>query len=221
MRLLLAPLPFAWATLGWLLLAPLVARSALRLRSGRALQGAQQHLWLAGVVLLSWMWTLQAHAAGAAPFGLLGAAFYALIFGRDRARLGLLAAVALHTAFGGGNWANVGAAGLLLAVVPTAIVAVLQRFLERRLPRNLFVFMIGNGMFVTLAATAATSLLLVAAHWVRQPAAASLDQAAYALLLAWGEALATGMLFSALVVFAPYLVLTYRQDLYLPPRRSR
>jgi uncharacterized membrane protein len=221
MRLLLAPLPVAWATLGWLLLTPLVARSALRVRSERVLHGAQQHLWLAGVVLLAWMWTLQSHAAGAAPFGLLGAAFYALIFGRDLARLGLLAAVAVHTAFAGGCWANFGAAGLLLAAIPTAIVAMLQRFLERRLPRNLFVFMIGNGMFVTLAATAATSLLLVAAHWVQQPATASADQVAYALLLAWGEALATGMLFSALVVFAPYLVLTYRQDLYLPPRRSR
>ena len=28
------------------------------------------------------------------------------------------------------------------------------------------------------------------------------------------------MLFSALVIFSPHLVLTYRQDLYLPPRHA-
>jgi len=44
------------------------------------------------------------------------------------------------------------------------------------------------------------------------------DHLAYSLLLAWGEALLSGMLFSALVVFLPQAVLTYRQDVYLPPR---
>jgi uncharacterized membrane protein len=150
---------------------------------------------------------------------LLGAAFYTLIFGRDWARLGLLAAVALQTALGDGSWANFGVGGVLLAVMPTALTGLLQRLVEQRLPRNVFVFMIGNGMFVTLAVTAATSLLLVAGGWLLRPETASLDQVAYALLLAWGEALASGMLFSALVIFGPQLVLTYRQDDYLPPRR--
>lgn len=220
MRLLHSSLPAAWVILGWLLLTPLAARSLLRVRQGISLRGVQQHLWLAGVVLLAWLWTLQARMVEVPAFGLLGAAFYTLIFGRDWARLGLLAAVALQTALGDGGWANVGVNGVLLAVVPTALAGLLQRLVEQRLPRNVFVFMIGNGMFVTLAVTATTSLLLVTASWLLQPAAASIDQVAYALLLAWGEALTTGMLFSALVIFGPHLVLTYRQDLYLPPRHG-
>ncbi len=220
MNLLHAPLPPLWATMAWLILLPLALHSLLRVRSGAALCGAQQHLWLSGVVLLAWLWTLQARAVEEAAFGLLGGAFYALIFGRHWARLGLLAAVALHTGLGGGSWANFGANGLLLSVVPTALASVLQRQVEQRLPRNLFVFIIGNGMFVTLVATVATSALLLAAGWLSRPAAAGTDQFAYALLLAWGEALASGMLFSALVIFGPHLVLTYRQDLYLPPKRS-
>ena len=91
--------------------------------------------------------------------------------------------------------------------------------LELRLPKNVFIFMIGHGMFVTLAVTVATTALLVVVSWILKPGPADLDQLAYALLLAWGEALASGMLFSALVIFGPHLVLTYRQDLYLPPRR--
>jgi uncharacterized membrane protein len=220
MSLLHSDPPALWAALGWILLLPPVLLSLRRARSGPSLQGAQQHLWLAGVVLLAWLWTLQTRAVeGNAAFGLLGAAFYALIFGRDWARLGLLAAVALETAFGGGGWANLGVNALLLAVVPTALAGALQRQVERRLPKNIFVFIIGNGMFVTLAVTAATSTLLIGTSALLRHVGADLDQVAYALLLAWGEALASGMLFSALVIFGPHLVLTYRQDLYLPPRR--
>ena len=219
MNLLHSPLPLPWAVLGWILLAPLALHSLHRARSGTTLHGAQQHLWLAGVVLLAWLWTLQVRAVEGAAFGLLGAAFYALIFGRDWARLGLLAAAALHTGMVDGNWANLGMTGLLLAVVPSALAGALQRQIEQRLPKNVFIFMIGNGMFVTLAVTAATSTLLLAVDCLLRPTSTGFEQIAYALLLAWGEALTSGMLFSALVIFGPHLVLTYRQDLYLPPRR--
>lgn len=220
MRLLVLSLPTLWAVLGWALLLPLAWQSLRRVRAAPALPGAQQHLWLAGIVLMSWLWTLQARAVDGAAFGLLGAALFALLFGRDWARIGLLLAVAAHTAVGPGSWANFGVAALALAVVPASLASALQRQLEHRLPRNLFVFIIGNGLFVTLATTAATSALLLALASLAQPAAASADAFSYALLLAWGEALASGMLFSALVIFGPHLVRTYRQELYLPPRRG-
>lgn len=220
MRLLNPSLPLAWVILAWLLLVPLAARSLWRLRAGPALLSGQQHLWLAGVVLVSWLWTMQARAVDGAAFGMFGAAFFALVFGRDWARLGLLAAVAVHFGVAGGHWANLGIAGLLLAVLPSSLACTLQRQIERRLPKNLFVFIIGNGMFVTLATTVTTSALLLFVAWLLRPAAADADHLGYALLLAWGEALVTGMLFSALVIFGPHLVRTYRQDLYLPPRRG-
>lgn len=219
MYLLHASLPLHYAIVAWIALLPPALHSLIRLRGGTALHGAQQHLWLAGVVLLAWLWTLQAKTAGGAAFGLLGVAFYSLVFGAHWARLGLLAAVAVHTVLGGGNWLNFGINGLLLAVLPTLLAGAMQRQIELRLPKNVFIFMIGHGMFVTLAVTVATSALLVVASWLLRPGPADLDQLAYALLLAWGEALASGMLFSALVIFGPHLVLTYRQDLYLPPRR--
>ena len=95
MYLLHAPLPADWAILAWILLLPFALHSLLRLRSAEVLHGAQQHLWLAGVVLLAWLWTLQGRLTGGAAFGLLGVAFYSLIVGSHWARLGLLLAVAL------------------------------------------------------------------------------------------------------------------------------
>jgi uncharacterized membrane protein len=221
MNLLHSAISIEWAVLGWLLLLPLALRALRDAQAGEALQAPQQHLWLAGVVFLSWLWTLQVRTADGAAFGLLGAAFYALVFGRPWSRLGLLAAVALHTLLADGSWANFGVNGLLLAGMPTALAQMLQRQVERRLPKNVFVFIIGNGMFVTLVVTMATSVLLLAAGWLMTPATAAGDQFAYALLLAWGEAMASGMLFSALVIFGPHLVLTYRRDLYLPADGER
>ena len=107
-------------------------------------------------------------------------------------------------------------------MAPAWIATALQRQIERRLPKNLFVFIIGNGLFVTLRCD----------RWCQRTDSGSIDRRggtatrallgdhiAYSLLLAWGEAVISGMLFSALVVFAPRAVLTYRQDLYLPPKR--
>lgn len=163
------------------------------------------------------------HSPTGMDFGLLGGALYTLLFGRTLAILGLSAAVVLLTALDGGAWLNAGALIVALALVPAWLTTALQRQIERWLPHNVFVFIIGNGLFVTLLATAVTSVLLLtlgglAATPAHLPVAEQSYHVAYALLLAWGEALLSSMLFSALVIFAPGAVHTYRQDLYLPAR---
>lgn len=208
---------FAWigilATLGW------AAHTAQAECRGRPLQ---QHAWLGGIVAIALLWSLQLPSPLGIAFGLLGSALYALLFGRALAMLGLSAAAALVTGLNGGAWANLGLVSLMLGILPAWLATALQRQIERRLPHNLFVFIIGNGLFVALLATAATSVLALTLAAALQPPGAHQigDHVAYALLLAWGEALLSGMLFSALVIFAPGTVRTYEQDLYLPARRS-
>jgi uncharacterized membrane protein len=178
--------------------------------------------WLAAIVVTAFLWMLHVRSPVGLDFGLLGAALFTLVFGRARAILGLLAALALHTLMTGGAWANFGLNGVLLAIVPACSASLLQRAIERWLPKNIFVFIFGNGLFVTLLVTALASALMLAASAAGAPAAPRQfgEHLAYSLLLAWGEALVSGMIFSALVVFLPQVVLTYRQDTYLPPRRS-
>lgn len=221
MALLHMPVGTQFAWLAAVLFAP-IALWALASVRGRFLpDGAAQHAWLAGIVCVAFLWSLPVKSAPGVQFGLLGVALFSLLFGRARAILGLVAALALHAALTGGAWRNFGLNGLLLAAFPAWTATALQRWIETCLPKNLFVFIIGNGLFVVLVTTAATSVaqLLVAAAVVAPSAAAQLGEAiGYALLLAWGEALASGMIFSALVIYRPNVVLTYRQDLYLPPR---
>ena len=222
MNLLYEPAPFALMILGWLITAPAVGLSLLAVRRRFLPSSRLQHAWLATVVATSFLWELHVHSPVGLDFGLLGGALFTLVFGGARATLGLLAALALHTLLTGGPWLNFGLNGALLAVVPACTARGLQRLIERWLPKNLFVFILGNGMFVTLVVTALASTMLLAAAAARAnaPAGEFSEHLAYSLLLAWGEALVSGMVFSALVVFLPRAVLTYRQAAYLPPRRS-
>jgi uncharacterized membrane protein len=94
---------------------------------------------------------------------------------------------------------------------------VLRQQVERRLPHNPFVFMIGNGMFSILGATAVARLAIAGVSLLAGPVRATDTLGAYlgaAMLLTWSEAIVSGMLLSALVVFLPEVVLTFREDLY-------
>jgi len=217
---LFSPAYFELAVGGWLVVTIAAAAALPALRRDFLPKASQQHAWLAAIVALALLWTLQSKSQSGLDVGLVGSALFALVFGRERGLLGLLAAVTLYTFLTDGSWLNTGVNGALLAVVPAWLASALQRQLER-LPHNLFVFIIGNGLFVTLLVTAVVSLSFVAiAVLVSEVAPASTPELiAYSLLLAWGEALLSGMIFSALVVFVPGVVLTYRQDVYLPPRK--
>jgi uncharacterized membrane protein len=222
MNLLYDTAPLYLVVLGWVVVVPWLALSLLAVRRQFLPSTLTQHAWLAAIVVTSFLWVLHVRTPVGLDFGLLGGALFAVIFGRARAILGLLAALGLHTALTGGSWVNFGLNGALLAVVPACLASVLQRLIERWLPKNIFVFIFGNGLFVTLIVTALASVLLLAASAAGGHAAPQLveEHLSYSLLLAWGEALVSGMIFSALVIFLPQTLLTYRQDTYLPPRRS-
>jgi uncharacterized membrane protein len=221
MNLLYEDAPLPLALLGWVVVLPWFAVSLLAVRAKFLPSTVSEHAWLGGIVAVALLWTLHVRLPVGLDFGLLGSALFALVFGRARAILGLLAALALHTALADGSWLNFGVNGALLAVVPAWTAGALQRLIERHLPKNIFVFILGNGLFVSLLVTALTSALLLAAEaavGTAEPLPVR-EHLAYSLLLAWGEALISGMIFSSLVVFLPQAVLTYRQDAYLPPRR--
>jgi uncharacterized membrane protein len=221
MSLLHADAPFALAVFGWLIVLPAVVHAAWSVRPDFLPTGTVQHAWLAAIVTAALLWALHVRSPVNMDFGLLGSALFALVFGRALAILGLMAALLLYTALDGGAWFNIGLNGVVLAIVPAWLATALQQQIERRLPKNLFVFIIGNGLFVTLAVTACASALVLGLSALESAGSSRLlgDHLAYSLLLAWGEALLSGMLFSALVVFLPQAVLTYRQDVYLPPHR--
>jgi uncharacterized membrane protein len=203
---------------GWIAfaMALIVARSRVRRPVFRI--EAEEHAWYGGALLLALLWLLPIKIAHGPAFGMLGGGIYCLVFGPARGMFGLALAVLVHTACAHGDWANLGINASLLAAAPAGISCASQRFIARFLPRHLFVFLLGNGMISTLLATAIPGLL---AQVAARASAADVTDLGWSqslgpmLLLAYGEAIASGMLFSALVVFAPQAVRTYDADLYL------
>ncbi len=214
--------PVELAALGWVLFVALVFQAGFVLLRPAARRdflplSIQQHAWLAGIVCLGVLWSLRIRIDDGLQLSMIGVSLYALVFGYRRALLGAAVALVGLTALTHGGWLEVGLTGLLLAALPAGVATALQRLLRMRLPLHLFVFIIGNGLFATLVASSCAQIALLAVQLAlaQRELANAGEVAAYALLLAWGEALVSGMVFSALVVFRPQIVMTYAQDDYL------
>lgn len=221
----LQTVPTELAVVGWSLFSALIILALRPLAAATARRAflphsIQQHAWLAGMVALGVLWSLPIRVGGGLQFAMIGVSLYALLFGYARALLGSAVALLGLTALTDGAWAGIGLQGLVAIALPAALATALQRLIAANLPRQLFVFIIGNGLFVTLIASGCTSVAMLLLQIALAPGEApnASELIGYALLLAWGEALASGMIFSALVIFRPQIVMTYTQDDYLPPR---
>lgn len=216
--------PRELAFFAWVLFAILIIDTLRRLIDRRhefLPESIQQHAWMAGIVALGMLWSLAIDARAGLQLTMIGVPLFALLFGFERALVGGAIALLGFTALSGNAWPGVGLHGLLVVVFPAALTAAMQTLLASMLPRHLFVFIIGNGLFVTLLGAASAGAALVAAQIAFAPPGAVPNAGEIigsALLLAWGEALASGMVFSALVIFCPQIVLTYAIDEYLPRR---
>jgi len=222
-NLLHQSLPWLPALLGWAILLPVLVLALRGAGRGFFGSGAVENAWFGGAVCVALLWRMAIHVGPGPAFGMLGAGLYVLVFGARRGMLGLVLALLLHTACTDGSWRNLGVNGLLLAALPAVLARSCQRLIEKRLPPQLFVFIIGNGMFTTLITAVVAGMAIFTVAALVDPAAGYRNLGQYLgplLLLAWSEAIVSGMLFSALVIFQPGIVLTYRQDRYLPPRKT-
>src|SRR5690606_6176626 len=87
--------------------------------------------------------------------------------------------------------------------------------MRRWLPFCLFVYILTRGFFTSLVAITFTAIVLVwASH--PPPGLEISDWMRGHWMLAWGEAVATGMLVSIFVAFRPQWLLTYSDHRYLP-----
>ena len=115
MNLLHADAPATLLIAGWVIVLVALLQSAWTVRHRFLPTSATQHGWLAAIVAVSLLWALHVRSPVGLDFGLLGSALFAIVFGRARAVLGLMAAVALYTLMDDGTWRNVGVNGVVLA----------------------------------------------------------------------------------------------------------
>jgi len=173
--------------------------------------------WCMLVIALPLLWRFSVPVtAGGVSLHLLGVPLFVLMFGRRLAMVGVAVSVAAYTFIHQGFWINLGMNLLLLAVLPAYCGDAVLRLTRRFLPRHLFIFLLGNGLFGTMLILAASGLVSILANSLLvSPAAAGGDAIAYMLLLAWGESFLTGFLLTMFTVYQPQWVLTFDDAVYL------
>ena len=186
---------------------------------------ALRNPWLAALVLLPGLWSMVAHLPGALPVQLSFASLTVLMFGWPLAVWTWLGAAVAAALLAQPAVLEHPLAWLLQAstialwngLVPGTIALFAGLATRRWLPHHLMVYILARGFGATLLAMALTGML-----WVfTQPLPAGSDSGTLLLgrwLIAWGDAVATGMLTSIFVAFRPQWLATYSDRRYLPSR---
>lgn len=197
------------------MLCALALAVALWFRPWRMLLARElQSPWLAALVLLPWLWSIQSLLPIGLPLQLSAACLLVLMFGWPLAVITLLIVAPIGAWLGGSPWEQSITLAAWNGVVPATLGLALGLAMRRWLPRQIFVFILGRGFIGTALAMSlagwGASLLhalplgtdmttLMMGHW----------------LMSWGEAFATGMLTAIFVAFKPQWMVTWSDARYL------
>ncbi|GAB2713706.1 energy-coupling factor ABC transporter permease [Halomonas garicola] len=180
---------------------------------------ALQHRWLAATLGVILLWQLRAQAVDWLTLHLVFTTLMLLLF---KAPLALLSNVMVNVAMvaiGRNEWTLLGVNVLVTGVVPAIVVGLIWRFVDRKLPDNVMLFMFICGFFGAAAATLAGGLAAVGLILVgSQDAQAVMLAKEYAMflpLLMPSEAFITGMLLIILMVYHPDWVATFNDHRYI------
>ncbi len=182
------------------------------------------NVWLGVCVGLMLLWSIKTGIRPGLNFHLLGATVMTLMFGARLAMLGLAVVLLGVTLAGAAGWGAFGINWLLMAGLPVSLSYLLYAVVDRKLPNHLFVYIflnafLGAGLVVFLTGAASTTLL----YWVDAYPGVYLTRnyLPYFILMAWSEALLTGMAVTLMTAFRPSWLVTFSDVRYLKTKPGR
>jgi uncharacterized membrane protein len=175
--------------------------------------------WLACLVLLPWLWNVPLWLPRGLPaLQFSGACLLTLMFGWPLAVWTLVLVAAIAAVLGGWDWTVAIDHAAWDGVLPASAALGFGLLARRWLPPQPFSYMLGRAFAATLAALVVVrSVQLLTLPLPPQTDPLSLWLGRW--LISWGEAVATGMLASACVVWRPQWLATWSDQRYMPPRR--
>lgn len=222
--------PPLWTALAWLPFVGLLLWNARRADWRRLTDPTQLHVFLGAIVVLMLAWSLKAGVRPGLNLHLLGATAATLMFGRPLASLALtlvLAAVTLNTGWLTGDWRagweSFALNALCLAILPTAVSERVLRFVERRLPANIFVYLFcaaffGAGITVFVTGLFTSALFWLAGVYTLDELLA--DYQPYYFMLAFSESWMNGAAMTLMVVYKPHWVGSFDDRRYLRQKKD-
>jgi uncharacterized membrane protein len=207
-----------WNTLGW---AGVVILLWFAWRSGdlaRLKDAARLNLFLGMSVALMVLWQIRTGVRPGLSFHLLGASLATLMFGFWRGWLAASLAAVAAALTGKISPAALGLEVLIFCAVPAAVTHHLYRVVERKLPNHFFIYVLGNGFFgvaLAVGVTALASTAVLALSEAYDPSYLLEHYLPYFILLAWSEAVTTGMGATLMAVYRPEWLETFDDDRYI------
>lgn len=178
----------------------------------------QQHVYFGAMVLLLLIWGIKAGISPGLGFHHLGATLFTLMFGWQRALIGLAVVLAASLFLQAPDWPSFGVNGLLSIAIPVMISCAILKLSQKLLPDNFFIYVFVCAFFGAATAAAASRLSaiallsLIGAYSDERLIEESLQ---FLPLFMFPEAFVTGMLISIFVVYKPEWVTTFDDDRYI------
>lgn len=204
---------------GWLVYLPLLLWALWRAPWVELFSDQRrQHLLCGTVLALFLLWLVRRDFASGLSYHFIGMTVVTLLLDWPLAVLCGLAAQLGLLAMGRQDLAALGLNGILLVLIPVLVTELCAQLVERRQPRNLFVYIFCCGFFpaalaVLFSLLAGLGVLWLDGLYVMPPWLD--DFAGYLWLIMFPEAFINGTLVSGLVVFYPDWLETFNRTRYL------
>jgi uncharacterized membrane protein len=217
MNMVSSNIPAHWLWLLWLSSGLIGGLVAWRARWNMLGDRRNLNIFLGATVAVLALWLIKTGIKPGLNFHLLGATALTLMFRPLFALFGLFLVIAAIT-FLHGEYAAFAPNLLIMGVVPVAVSWAIYRFVDRRLPNHLFIYIFLNAFFG--AALAITAVGIASTGFVAFAGAYPLhylleEYLPYYLLMAWSEAFLTGMVLTLMVIYKPEWVATFDDKRYI------
>ncbi|MEX3930864.1 energy-coupling factor ABC transporter permease [Paraburkholderia phymatum] len=212
MGFLYTPLPLWVAVGGWIAAAALLALTFWKNPFKRLQEPVLQHVWLAIIVAVSVLWATNAWLEDGTVIHLLGATLVVTLFDWGLALIAMAVVTGLAAVVFDAPWQGIALTFLVFGAVPVGVSTLLQRASIAWLPRNLFMFIFGQGFVSPAIAVSVASAVALGTHIALADGSMSVIPAGYVFsvfLLASGESWFTGMSTALIAVYRPAWVTTY------------
>lgn len=176
------------------------------------------NVWLGAAVALMLVWSIKTGIKPGLNFHLLGSTLLTLMFGPWLALVMLAVVLVAVTLAGAAGWASLGVNFLLMAALPVVLSHVLYRITDARLPNHFFIYIFVNaflGAGLAMAACGLAATLLLTGAGIYSSDYLSSQYLPYFILMAWSEAMLTGMVMTLMVVYRPDWVATFDDARYI------
>ena len=201
------------------LFAALLGKALWRARFSALLDNQWRVHALIGLTI--WVFLFWQLSAGVRPgfnFHLIGATLLMLLFGRHVAIV-LLSLVMIATFWRNGfDYLSLGLNGLVMIALPVYFSEQVLHFTQRNLPKNLFMFVLGNGFVcggIAMLLIVLTGSFLLAAFTHYTWDNVLNNYLVFSPIIILVEAFTCGILTTAFTVFAPQCVLHFSDKEYL------